>query len=117
MPGDQRPRQSQCRYLGGARGVDKPARASAKGALQMEGERECRGINADRRARRIRPEELLPLLLIALAGQAGHRRPLHLPLPARSVTGARFFPSPGKCGWSGTPRKFMTATCPASSPA
>jgi len=37
----------------GARGVDKPARASAKGALRMVGDRECRGIKAGR-ARRIR---------------------------------------------------------------
>ncbi len=45
----------------GARGVDKPACAPAKGALRMVGEREReRGeINAGR-ARRVRQEELLP---------------------------------------------------------
>lgn len=44
----------------GARGVDKPARAPAKGAWQMGGDRERRGIKAERRARRICKDELLP---------------------------------------------------------
>ena len=43
----------------GARGVGKPARAPAKGAGEMVGERERRGVIAARRARRIRKDELL----------------------------------------------------------